>query len=216
VSTTQDAATDVRFSEAIRQASWQVHEHAEASPYMQDLMAGRLDRHAFSELVAQQYLVYRELEALGDRMASDPVAGPFVVPELARVDALERDLEALRGPGWAAGLEATPATARYCDRLTGEAAAWSGGFVAHHYVRYMGDLSGGQVIRRVVERTYGIDAGSGTAFYAFDAITDLRAFKEGYRQRLDVAAWDDAERARVIDEVLVAYELNAAVLAELR
>jgi ribonuclease J len=46
-------------------------------------------------------------------------------------------------------------------------------------------------------------------------ITDLRAFKEGYRERLDVAPWDDAERARVIDEVLVAYELNSAMLAEL-
>ena len=41
---------------------------------------------------------------------------------------------------------------------------------------------------------------------------DLKAFKEGYRRRLDAAAWSSDERERIVDEVLEAYRHNTAVL----
>jgi heme oxygenase len=215
VTTVQDEHTDVAFSEVIKQASWQVHQHAEAQPFMQDLMAGRLELSAFAGLVAQQYFAYQELERLSAAMADDAVAGRFVFPELLRVHALEADLQVLLGDGWRERIEPTEATARYCDRLATTAASWSGHFVAHHYVRYMGDLSGGQVIRRVVERTYGIQGHAGTSFYVFDDVQDLRRFKDDYRARLDATPWTAEERERVIAEVLVAYELNAALIDDL-
>ncbi len=62
---------------------------------------------------------------------------------------------------------------------------------------------------------YGIDATSGTAFYDFSSIPDHTAFKEAYRARLDAPPWDEAERARIIDEVLLGYHRNTRVLVEL-
>ena len=82
-------------------------------------------------------------------------------------------------------------------------------------MRYLGDLSGGQMLRGTIEQVYGIDASSGTAFYDFSRIPDLTAFKEAYRARLDAAPWDDEERARIIDEVLAGYRWNTEVLVEL-
>ena len=89
---------------------------------------------------------------------------------------------------------------------------WPGGYVAHHYVRYMGDMSGGQVIRRIVERTYDLTDHAGTGFYVFDEVGDLKAFKARYRDLLDSVPWSSEERDRVVEEILVAYRLNTGVL----
>jgi len=49
---------------------------------------------------------------------------------------------------------------------------WPAGFVAHHYVRYLGDLSGGQILRRSLERAY---PNAPTAFYTFERIAKGQA-----------------------------------------
>jgi heme oxygenase len=88
-------------------------------------------------------------------------------------------------------------------------------FVAHHYTRYMGDLSGGQMIARSVRSTYDLAPGQGAAFYEFDDIDDIAAFKAHYRHLLDQAPFDDESALRMIEEVTLAYQLNTSVLAEL-
>jgi hypothetical protein len=58
--------------------------------------------------------------------------------------------------------------------------------VAHAYTRYLGDLSGGQVLARVARKTYGLEkGGAGTQFYEFDNIENKNGYKKGYRARLD-------------------------------
>jgi heme oxygenase len=203
------------FSAAIRAASWALHEDAESSRYMDDLLAGHLDRARYADLVVQHYFIYEVLEEASLVMASDPIAAPFVREELNRMPVLREDLAALLGEGWRDEITATPATRAYCDRMRAVCYEWPGGFVAHHYVRYMGDLSGGQAVRRTVEKKYGVTRDNGAAFYDFDRIADLGQFKDEYRGLLDNAPWDSDERARIIDEVLLAYRLNTDLLNEL-
>lgn len=200
------------FSEAIRAASWDAHQHAEHSSFMQDLLAGRLGVDRYADLVAQHHFAYEVLEEVERSVADDPVGAAFVEPALHRGEALRSDLTALLGPDWADQVSPTPETLAYCERMRAVATGWAGGFVAHQYVRYLGDLSGGQVIRRIVDRTYGFEGSAGTSFYVFDELGDLKAFKEGYRQRLDAAAWSTVERERIVGEVLEAYRHNTAVL----
>ena len=71
------------------------------------------------------------------------------------------------------------------------------------------------MFRGTIEQVYGIDQTSGTAFYDFAELTDLTAYKDAYRARLDSAPWDDEERARIIEEVLLGYHHNTEVLEEL-
>lgn len=203
------------FSAAIRAASWGAHGDAEQAPFLAELVEGRLDRHGYARLVAQHHFAYAALEGAADTMRHDPVAGPFVDDALTRGPALAADLEALLGPGWRDRIEPSPATEAYVARMEEVCRDWAGGFVAHHYVRYMGDLSGGQMLRVSVEAALGIDASNGAAFYDFPAITDLTAYKQTYRSRLDAAPWSDDERERIIGEVLLGYHHNTAVLAEL-
>ena len=104
---------------------------------------------------------------------------------------------------------------RYVDRINEIAAEhWAGGFVAHHYTRYLGDLSGGQAIRRIMQRQFGFET-NGVGFYLFDQIASPKAFKDTYREQLDAVGWDAAERERVIDEVLAAYRLNTELFDDL-
>jgi heme oxygenase len=205
----------VSFARVLRDATATSHADAAASGYMAALVAGDLGLDGYAALVAQHWFMYVELEAAAALMRSDPVAGPFVADELTRVPHLEADLRFLLGDGWRDAIAPTDANVRYCRRLREVATTWPGGFVAHHYTRYLGDLSGGQYVGAAVERAYGLESGDGVRFYRFDELADRSAFKDEYRARLDAASWDADEQDRVIDEVLLAYRCNTEVLHDL-
>jgi heme oxygenase len=208
------AESPTTFSERIRAATWDAHAGAEHTPFMQDLLAGRLARTDYAQLVAQHHAIYSVLEAAVDANR-DPRVAPILAPELRRLPELEADLEYLAGPGWSDALAVTPSTAAYCEQLRAVCFDWPGGLVAHHYVRYMGDLSGGTVIGRVVARVFDLPDGCGTRFYRFAGIASPKDTKDEYRRLLDELDWSDAEQARVIEEVLAAYRCNTEVLLDL-
>ncbi len=205
------------FSTQIRDASHQQHTEAENSAFMGDLLGGRLGVDAFRRYTEQLWFVYRALEGVADRLADDPVAGPFIRPELFRTTALERDLDHLHGGGdWRAALRPLPATEAYAARVLEVARDWPGGYVAHHYTRYLGDLSGGQVIRATAERQWGFaPKGDGVRFYVFEDIANPAAFKRRYRSLLDALPAGEAERLRIVDECKRAFALNTAVFRDL-
>ncbi|MDX5568575.1 biliverdin-producing heme oxygenase [Streptomyces sp. ID05-04B] len=204
------------FSTLIRTASHEQHREAETSTFMGDLLGGRLGVDAYARYTEQLWFVYEALEAGAERLASDPAAGPFVRPELFRLAALERDLAHLRGPGWRDGLSALPATGRYAARVRECAERWPAGYIAHHYTRYLGDLSGGQIIRDRAERTWGFARkGDGVRFYVFEEIGNPAAFKRSYRELLDGVRADDLEKQRIVSECRHAFALNTAVFREL-
>lgn len=204
------------FSTVIRTASHEQHTEAETSTFMSDLLGGRLGVDAYARYTEQLWFVYEALEAGAERLASDPVAGPFIQPELLRLASLERDLAHLRGPRWRTGLSALPATRAYADRVRECAENWPAGYIAHHYTRYLGDLSGGQIIRDKAEKTWGFTRkGDGVRFYVFEEITNPAAFKRSYRELLDGVRADDLEKQRIVAECKKAFALNTAVFRAL-
>ncbi|MFF0398504.1 heme oxygenase (biliverdin-producing) [Streptomyces sp. NPDC005248] len=209
-------AATTPFSTLIRTASHEQHTEAETSTFMSDLLGGRLGVVAYTRYTEQLWFVYRALEEGAEALRTDPVAGPFIQPELMRTAELERDLAHLRGADWRRSLEPLPATAAYADRVTECARGWSAGYVAHHYTRYLGDLSGGQIIRDRAERTWGFARkGDGVRFYVFEGIANPASFKRGYRELLDAVDADELEKKRIVDECRHAFALNTAVFREL-
>ncbi|MGW4868111.1 biliverdin-producing heme oxygenase [Streptomyces chartreusis] len=204
------------FSTVIRTASHEEHVQAETSTFMSDMLGGRLGVDAYARYTEQLWFVYEALEAGAERLASDPVAGPFIRPELFRLASLERDLAHLRGPEWRSLVSALPATRAYADRLRECAEDWPAGYIAHHYTRYLGDLSGGQIIRDKAEKTWGFTRkGDGVRFYVFEEISNPAAFKRSYRELLDGVRADDLEKQRIVAECKRAFELNTAVFRAL-
>ncbi len=207
--------TVLPFSQALRERTWSGHGESEGAGFMSDLMAGKGTREDYIALVAQHYFVYEALESAAVAFADDPVAAPFLSDQLTRLPALEADLSFLIDGGWRDAIVPLPTTVRYVDRINEIVAQhWAGGFVAHHYTRYLGDLSGGQAIRRLMQRHFGFET-NGVGFYLFEQIADPKTFKDTYREQLDTAGWDESERERVIDEVLAAYRLNTELFDDL-
>ncbi|MEV0587642.1 biliverdin-producing heme oxygenase [Nonomuraea sp. NPDC050310] len=202
------------FSEILKTATWGDHESAEDESYLKELMGGRLSEQEYGEMVAQHYFAYVALDGASRALADHPVAGRFVFPELYREAALERDLETIYGAGWRERIAPSKATRTLVARIE-QVADWPGGYIAHHYTRYMGDLSGGQFIRMELQKIYGYTKGGGVDFYFFDEVGSLPRFKNDYRARLDALEPSEAEQRRIIAEVKLAYQLNTEVLAEL-
>jgi heme oxygenase len=202
------------FSQALRERTRTGHSDSEGATFMDDLMSGRGSRDDYIALVAQHYFIYEALEAAAEAMRLDADAAAFITPQLTRLPALEADLDFLLGDDWRDAIAPLPTTVRYVDRIRTVAATWSGGFIAHHYTRYLGDLSGGQIIRTLMQRQFGFET-NGVGFYLFDQIAKPKEFKDVYRSQLDRVTWSAEERERVIDEVMIAYRFNTELFVDL-
>jgi heme oxygenase (biliverdin-producing, ferredoxin) len=211
--TAQTTVDRPSFSQLLRERSWRSHQRAEGAGFMKALMGGGIDRAGYALMVAQHLVIYEALETVERGLRTSEIAGPFLTDRLHRVPSLRADLAALLGDNGADATSPLPSTLRYAARIR-EMAGWAGGFVAHHYTRYLGDLSGGLAIGKVVARVYGLDD-AGVRFYRFDQIEKPKLFKDEYRARLDAASWEPEEQDRVIAEVLNAYQLNTDVFVEL-
>jgi heme oxygenase len=206
--------TVVSLTEALRERARPHAEAQDADEFMTALVTGRGCRDDYVALVAQHYFVYRAIEAATERMAADPVAARFISPRLTRLPAIEADLDFLVGPDWRDVVRPLASTTAYVERIEQVASVWVGGFVAHHYTRYLGDLSGGRLLRSLLQRQFGFDT-NGVGLYLFAEIAEPRRFCSTYREALDQVPWDDDERARVVAEVEHAYRLTTDVFAEL-
>jgi heme oxygenase len=208
-----DDATATPLSRALREGTRAEHESAESSGFVEQLLGGHLDRAAYTSLAVQQLAVYMALERAGARLAAAGADHGLVFAELTRVPAIERDLAHLLGQDWRANVTYVPATLAYVARLEacGDDLAL---YAAHAYTRYLGDLSGGQIIKRMMQRHYGFEQ-DGIAFYDFPEIHKLKPFKDVYRERLDALPLDADQREAVVEEARVAFRLNQAVFTEL-
>ena len=203
-----------RLSARLRSGTRAEHDAAQGSGFLDALAAGRLPREAYADLAAQHWFIYRDLEAAAAGLRDDPVAGDFVLPELRREPALAADLAFLLGPDWAARVVALPATRAYTARLREVAFDRAPAFIAHHYTRYLGDLSGGQFLGPAIAKSFGLH-GDGHRFFVFDGIRPP-AFRTRYREMLDAIVWTPDDEQQFLSEVSEAYRHNIAVLADLK
>jgi heme oxygenase len=199
----------------LREGTKDAHLRAERSPFMLAFFRGQVSREGYPELLARLLPVYEALERDPAALAGHPALSRIHHPELFRTAALRQDLAYYCGPDWSARVRATPAVQAYVGRLAWLADHWPVGLAAHHYTRYLGDLSGGQMIARVVRKAFANDTSEGVAFYEFPGIPDIPAFKARYREGLDAMPLAEGEAARLVEEANRAFDLNVGLFSEL-
>jgi heme oxygenase len=201
------------LSRAMREGSRQEHEDAENSRFMSALLAGEVDEAGYAGYLQRLRVVYEQLEDIGRSTSDDPLVSAVLDPALDRLEALDADLAF-----WSTGPSTpvdSPAAAGYVAQLECTT-AWGGLYAAHHYTRYLGDLSGGQAIGRILRREFDLGADSaGVAFYDFAQIPKPKPYKDAYRARLDAVQLDIDQKTRIVDEVKTAFRLNQALFNEL-
>lgn len=201
----------MRLTLALREGTREEHDAVERTPYVAALLAGEVDAAGYAAYLRRLRPVYAALEEVGPAMLPDPWVAAVHDPALDRVAAIDADLA-----HWAPGAPVevdSPAASAYASRILASTASGAL-YVAHHHTRYLGDLSGGRVVRQAVRRHLGA-TGPGLAFFAFDLAEKPKAYKDWYHSRIDALPTSDRDVEVVVHEARVAFELNRALLEEL-
>lgn len=159
------------------------------------------------------YFIYSALEEEIERNKNNPVYAPVYFPaELHRKAALEEDLEYFYGSNWREEIPCPEATQKYVERLHYVGKNHPELLVAHAYTRYLGDLSGGQVLKKIAQKALQLPStGEGLAFFTFDGVSNATKFKQLYRSRMNALEMDLATKKRVLEEAKKAFLLNIQV-----
>jgi heme oxygenase len=87
--------------------------------------------------------------------------------------------------------------------------------VAHAYTRYLGDLSGGQILKKIAQRAMNLSDGKGLAFYEFNEVKDEQEFKQNYKKALDSLALDSILADQIVAEANISFTMNMKMFQEL-
>lgn len=162
------------------------------------------------------FILCSVLEEESEKNADDDLFKAIHYPkELSRKQALEEDLEFYYGPDWKEQIEITPATQEYCDQIKKASTEDSVLLIAHHYTRYLGDLSGGQVMSKVLRKALDLPAEGGVSFFEFEHVPNLAGFKNMYRANLDKLSISKEKADDAVKEAVNAYMLNINLFKEI-
>ncbi|MEP6781680.1 MAG: biliverdin-producing heme oxygenase [Gemmatimonadaceae bacterium] len=198
------------LSHRLRAETKEAHTAAERSGVMRNLLRGDISREKYVALLQNLAVLYEALESELDLHRDRAALSHVDWNSLRRLPSLRHDIAAM---GQDLLSDIKPSTMTYAAHLHEIGASSPGLLFAHAYLRYLGDLYGGQIIKRVVEKTFG-DA-SATAFYDFTDIGDLSAFKSTFREAIDAIPESAASADALVKEAQRGYELHAQIFNEL-
>lgn len=187
-----------------------LHTQAEKTGIIREMLRGAACRDGYILLMRNLLPAYRALEDGLGRHRNSSELGPLAAYRLDRTPAIESDLAALCGRGWAESIPLLDEGQAYADRVAEIAEGDGIRLIAHAYTRYLGDLSGGQILKRLLGRSLHL-ADTELSFYDFPHFPDLATLKSDYRVALDTAGAKISDPAAVIAEGALAFSLNIAV-----
>ncbi|MEY2687092.1 MAG: hypothetical protein RL375_1290 [Pseudomonadota bacterium] len=206
---------DAGLAERLRDGTRAHHRATERAGIMPALLGGRLPVHQFAALQRNLHAIYAVLEPALARHADHPGIASIHHLGLDRCEPLASDLLDLHGPAWRDELPLVPATRVYVERLTTLDRDEPEALVAHAYVRYLGDLSGGQVLKALVARSFKLDAGKGTGFYDFGAPDRVARLARDFRAGLAAMPLHGASIDRLVAEARWAFDQHVLVFCGL-
>ena len=198
----------------LKEGTKESHSAAENTKFVASFLRGVVDYEEYRKLLTNFYYVYDTMEQR-IRETEDPMVQAIKSEDLERKEAIERDLEYYYGPDWKDKQTPSEACNSYCHRLNEVAEKDPYLLIAHHYTRYIGDLSGGKILREIAARVLKPPVGKGLDFYDFDSISDAKEFKTNYRSTLDSLDIDQSTMNAMIAEANYAFRLNMYMFEEL-
>lgn len=186
-----------------------VHLKAESSEFMRKLFLGDFDDGEYLQyLIALQH-IYRSLELMMRKNKHYKLISPIYFEELFRLDALVKDIAFhVKNAPIFLGEELTEAIEEYVSHLDYIGSNEPHLLIAHAYTRYLGDLSGGMILGKVLRSRYLSD--EGLAFYLYD-FTNIQSMKSHYKHSLDRIPLTKTEFEQVCEEAILSFEFNEKV-----
>tara|TARA_Y100001970_G_scaffold280179_1_gene388755 strand:+ start:430 stop:1107 length:678 start_codon:yes stop_codon:yes gene_type:complete len=204
----------MNFAKELKEGTKKSHSAAENTAFVKSFLRGVVSKESYRTLVSDLYFVYVALEEEFRIFKNDPILGALYLPELERVVALETDLRYYFGPIWRSIVKPSEQCQRYVDRIHEVAKTEPELLIGHHYTRYLGDLSGGQILKGIAEKALNLN-GEGLNFYEFGKIDNAKIYKEKYRSILDKLPLTDSQQNAIITEANYAFRLNMYMFEQL-
>nr|YP_009237367.1 heme oxygenase [Wildemania schizophylla]AKS28414.1 heme oxygenase [Wildemania schizophylla] len=199
----------------LREGTTKSHSMAENVGFVKSFLGGVVDKKSYRKLVANLYFVYCAIEEELLTHKNHPAIQPIYFTELNRKTSLSEDLIYYYGPDWLSLIEPSPATKIYIERIHNIGHKQPELLVAHSYTRYLGDLSGGKILKKIARGAMNLSDERGTKFYDFEQITDDTIFKNKYRSALDTLPLSDEQVKNIVAEANISFNLNMKMFEEL-
>jgi heme oxygenase (biliverdin-producing, ferredoxin) len=204
----------INLATKLREGTKKAHTMAENVGFVKCFLKGVVEKESYRKLVANLYFVYSAMEEEMAKHRQHPILSHIYFPELNRKGSLEEDLQYYFGANWRNQVAPSTAAQAYISRIREISETEPELLVAHSYTRYLGDLSGGQILKGIAQRGMNLN-GQGTAFYEFKDIDDEKAFKNKYRQAMNDLPVDEAKANQIVDEANAAFGMNMKMFNEL-
>lgn len=210
---------DDGLARLLKKGTARSHRSAENVHFVRDFMQQNVTVESYRELLGALFHVYTALEEELDRCSKvDSRVKAAHFPSLARKQTLLEDMRYFYGDDRAALATAlynpSPATKQYVARLRDIAKSQPLLLVAHSYTRYLGDLSGGQLLAKAATKGFNLSGEDGISFFQFKAIPNAKTFKHEYRAILDGLSISQKEADSLVEEANLAFIHNMRLFQE--
>ena len=199
----------------LREGTSKSHSMAENVSFVKSFLGGVIDKDSYRKLVSNLYFVYSAMEEEMEKHKDHVLIKPIYFTELNRRKSLELDLEHYYGSNWKSLIKVSEATKSYVERIQFISNQKPELLIAHAYTRYLGDLSGGQILKKIAQRAMNLSDGKGLAFYEFDQVQDEQEFKQNYKKALDSLSLDPNLADSIVAEANVSFTMNMKMFQEL-
>jgi heme oxygenase len=184
-----------------------LHVEAERSGIIRKLLRGDASREGYVLLLRNLLPAYQAMERGLESHRGSPILGELARYAFDRAVAIESDLSALCGGSWIHDVPLLAVGERYAGRVALAAEGDGSRLIAHAYTRYLGDLSGGQILQRLLARSLELRPVE-LSFYDFPGYADLGALKAEYRNSLERAGARVTDPLAIVEEGAIAFSLN--------
>ena len=204
-----------KLATQLREGTSKSHTMAENVNFIKSFLGGVIDKTSYTEMLSKLYFVYEAIENAMEQNKEHEYIKPIYFPELNRTESLKEDLIFHYGEDWLENITLSKATLDYVNRINAISKEKPELLVAHAYTRYLGDLSGGQILKKIAQRSMGLEGSKGLAFYEFKEVSDEAQFKLNYKAALDSLPIKENEASQIIAEANTAFTLNMNIFSEL-
>ena len=199
----------IPLSDLLRTGSSSAHALAEKNPLMVALVRGQVRERMYLALLKYLQPIYSSLEASLYIHRRSPVFEGLELAAILRSGPLRADVDFFEGRlGDSVELPNGGMCFEYAARLEELARQSPELLIAHVYTRYLGDLSGGQMIGKAVRKALNLTGEDGTQFYIFKEIEHTGLYKRRFRQWMDSLLFTDSMKRAICDETVEAFRLN--------
>jgi heme oxygenase (biliverdin-producing, ferredoxin) len=209
--------------EALRRATADVHLEAERSPFVGTLLSGQIEPEAYLRWLVALHGLYAALEQglLAQRSTSSAPTRPHLPEGIFRAKALQDDIAYWCGHLGCEAPAAGPAAAAYAEHLRTLAREAPARLLAHAYVRYLGDLSGGRLMQKGLKHLGGQGTlddpplpHPGMAFFRYPEGESLSGLREQVRAVLAAEGNALPDWQGVLDEAVDAFGRHRGLMDE--